>query len=93
MKRVVANDTISDFYNFMEDASEFRGWGESTLAGELRSVNGLLKDVFHELGDISRNKAYNEQYPELWSELMDIRKLVVSATNRSANLIDKYKEQ
>lgn len=92
MKRVATSDTIQDFYEFMDDAASFKGWGESTLAGELRSVNGLLKDVFHELGDISRNEDYNEQYPELWSELMEIRKLVVSATNRSANLIDKYKE-
>lgn len=91
MKRVVASDVVNDFYEFMDDAANFKGWGDPTLVGDLRGVNGLLKDVFHELGAISPgNREYTAQYPELQSEILEIKKLIVTATNKSAKLIEKY---
>ena len=91
MKRVITSNTVNDFYQFMDDTADFNGWGEPSLAADLRSVNRLLKDVFHELGSISpRNREYSAQYPELQSEILEIKKLVVSATNKSAKLVDKY---
>ena len=75
MKRVAASDIVQDFYDFMDDAVNLRGWGEPTADSEIRTLLSCIRDLIELTRDIERD------YPEV--DLMDCR-IRLAAANSAA---------